>query len=160
MDTTVYGLPWVPDDGGREAAGFKGSAGDCVARAIAIATVQRYRDVYKALAQLNAEAPLTRRQRAAGKVRARSARNGVDRRAIHRYMEDVCGWAWHPTMAIGSGCRVHLADGEIPATGRFVVQVSKHVTAVIDGVLYDTHDPCRDGTRCVYGYWTEPGIPG
>lgn len=27
-----------------------------------------------------------------------------------------------------------------------------------DGVIRDTHDPSRDGTRCVYGYWTaEPG---
>jgi len=24
---------------------------------------------------------------------------------------------------------------------------------VIDGVLHDTHDCSRDGTRCVYGYW-------
>jgi hypothetical protein len=24
---------------------------------------------------------------------------------------------------------------------------------VIDGVLHDTHDCTRGGTRCVYGYW-------
>ena len=22
-----------------------------------------------------------------------------------------------------------------------------------DGVVHDTYDPSRDGTRCVYGYW-------
>jgi hypothetical protein len=49
--------------------------------------------------------------------------------------------------------------------GRLVVRVSKHVCAVIDGVIRDTHDPSRvtevlgaDGRvrlahRCVYGYW-------
>jgi len=24
---------------------------------------------------------------------------------------------------------------------------------VIDGVIFDTHDPSRRGTRCVYGIW-------
>ena len=37
--------------------------------------------------------------------------------------------------------------------GRLVVSLSRHWTAVIDGVIFDTHDPSRRGTRCVYGYW-------
>lgn len=67
--------------------------------------------------------------------------------------------------------------------GRLVVQVSKHYTSVIDGVINDTHDPSERGAtiypdgypehklpkeayrmengngwaykpdRCVYGYW-------
>lgn len=36
-------------DGGRKDAGYKGSAGDCVTRAIAIATGEGYRAVYKEL---------------------------------------------------------------------------------------------------------------
>ncbi|MGH2478016.1 MAG: hypothetical protein ACRDIL_22445 [Candidatus Limnocylindrales bacterium] len=56
-------------------------------------------------------------------------------------------------MAIGSGWRVHLRADELPA-GWLIVQLSGHVTAVIDGVVHDTHDPSRHGTRCVYGYWT------
>jgi hypothetical protein len=56
-------------------------------------------------------------------------------------------------MHIGSGCQVHLRREELPA-GRLVVQASKHVVAVIDGVIHDTHDSSRDGTRCVYGYWS------
>jgi hypothetical protein len=35
-------LMWVPDDGGRAAAGFTGRAGDCVIRAIAIASELPY----------------------------------------------------------------------------------------------------------------------
>lgn len=152
----MTGLPWVKDDGGRAAAGFKGRAGDCVARAVAIATSQPYSEVYKVLAQFHAEVPLTRREKAAGKVRKRSARDGVDKKAIHRYLVGELGWLWTPTMKIGSGCTVHLADGELPATGPLVVKVSTHVVAVVDGILYDTHDCTRDGTRCVYGYWS-PG---
>lgn len=57
-------------------------------------------------------------------------------------------------MGIGTGCRGHLREGELP-NGRLIVSVSRHMVAVIDGVIYDTHDPSRDGTRCVYGYWRE-----
>ena len=57
-------------------------------------------------------------------------------------------------MAIGSGCKVHLRADELPS-GRLIVSVSKHLTAVIDGVIHDNHDPSRDGTRCVYGYFSK-----
>jgi hypothetical protein len=43
-------------------------------------------------------------------------------------------------MQIGSGCTVHLRADELPS-GRLVVSVSKHLTAVIDGVIHDAHDP-------------------
>jgi hypothetical protein len=54
-------------------------------------------------------------------------------------------------MQIGSGCTVHLLP-----SGKLVVSVSKHLTAVIDGVIHDTHDCSRAETRCVYGYWNKP----
>ncbi len=47
------------------------------------------------------------------------------------------GFAWTPTMRIGSGCTFHLTDGELP-TGRLVVAISNHYTAVIDGVIHTT----------------------
>jgi hypothetical protein len=33
--------------------------------------------------------------------------------------------------------------------------VSRHMVAVIDGVVYDNHDSTRGGSRAVYGYWTK-----
>lgn len=66
-------------------------------------------------------------------------------------MEEL-GFVWTPTMFIGQGCKVHLRKGELP-TGRLVVKVSRHLCAVINGVLHDTHDCTRRGKRCVYGYW-------
>jgi hypothetical protein len=56
-------------------------------------------------------------------------------------------------MQIGSGCKVHLRSDELPI-GRLVVGLSRHSAAVIDGVLHDTYDCSRRGTRCVYGYWS------
>ncbi len=61
-------------------------------------------------------------------------------------------------MKIGQGCTVHLRADELPG-GRLIVRVSRHMCAVIDGVIHDTHDPSRAGTRCVYGYWSHPTTP-
>ena len=135
-------MEWVYDDGGRSQY-FKGEAGDCVCRAIAIATGQDYKDTYRDLAALN--------KKRYGK---RSARNGIDRKDIHTYLQDR-GFTWHPTMGIGTGCKVHMRKSELPS-GRLVCSLSGHVAAVIDGVLYDTYDSTRCGTRCVYGYWQAP----
>lgn len=140
-------MNWIFDDGGRAAAGYKGEAGDCVVRAIAIAAQRPYQEVYDAMNGLGAEERMTKRRR-----RRSTARNGVHKPTTKRYLTSL-GWVWHPTMAIGSGCKVHLRAGELPM-GRLVVSVSKHLVAVIDGVAHDTYDPGRGGTRCVYGYWT------
>ena len=140
---------WVNDDGGRQAAGYKGQAGDCVTRAIAIATSQPYQEVYDALNGLAVTERTGKRKR--GKS---SARTGVYRPTLRKYLMSL-GWQWTPTMQIGQGCKVHLTAAELPG-GNLIVSVSKHLVAVVDGVIHDTHDPSRDGTRCVYGYWTKP----
>ncbi len=168
----------VFDDGGRSAAGFEGRTGDCVTRSIAIAADLPYREVYEVLSTGCRAQRVTRRTR-----RRASARNGVNtnRKWFREYMAAL-GFQWVPTMRIGSGCRVHLAEGELPA-GRLIVALSRHYTAVIDGVIHDTHDPqrevhcitpnlgqhlkpgewvnangvCSIRRRCVYGYWVRGG---
>ncbi len=174
-------MQFVKDDGGRAAAGFKGSTGDCVTRAVAIATGLPYADVYAALS----DGMRTQRTTKRGSAKA-SARSGVSttRKWFKDYMAAL-GWKWTPTMHIGSGCTVHLVANELPA-GRLVVAVSKHYTAVIEGVIHDTHNPSERGVsiyspgytgeipkgavwlengngwayspqRCVYGYWQATG---
>lgn len=152
-------MPFEFNDGGRAACGYKGSAGDCVVRAVAIAAELPYEDVYDAIGSLaKTERPRTGRKRS-------SPRNGVftNKPAFKRYVESL-GFRWTPTMRVGSGCTVHLCEGELP-DGRLIVKVSKHLTAVIDGVVHDTHNPQRSNLiteggvtrisqRCVYGYWT------
>jgi hypothetical protein len=135
------------NDGGRAAAGYKGKTGDCTCRAIAIAAELPYQAVYDLLNDHASGRRITKRQPRRG-----SARTGIYKNTIRRVLEEL-GWTWTPTMAIGSGCKVHLRDGELPR-GRLIVSVSKHIVVVIDGVIHDTHDPSREGTRCVYGYWT------
>ena len=144
---------WVYDDGGRTEAGFRGRAGDCVARSIAIAAQLPYGDVYRRLADGNATQRRTKRSsRSSGQ---RTASHGIQttRLWFQRYMQAL-GFAWVPTMRIGTGCTVHLRGEELPS-GRLVVAVSRHYVAMIDGVTHDTHDPSRGGTRCVYGYWRQ-----
>ncbi len=136
-------MNWVYDDGGRSAAGFVGEAGDCVCRAISIALARPYREVYAELAALNAE-----------KGGVRSAREGVPKSLTRVYLARL-GWEWTPTMGIGTGCRVHLRADELPS-GVVVVKLSRHICAVVDGIVHDTYDPSRDGTRCVYGIWSPP----
>lgn len=139
------------DDGGRKAAGYKGTAKDCVCRAIAIATGNPYAKIYD---MLNAYAA---KERGRGSFKRRSsARTGVYKETINKVM-DALGWVWHPCMKIGQGCTTHLDADELPK-GRLIVRVSKHLCAVIDGVLHDTHDCTRGGNRCVYGYFT-PDAP-
>jgi len=156
-------LPYVYDDGGRKDAGRKGHTRDCVARAITIASGKPYAEVYEALAAGTGNQRATSRT---GK-RTRTASKGINtsRKWFKDYMHTL-GFRWTPTMGIGTGCTVHLLEGELPS-GRLVVAVSGHYTAVIDGVIRDTHNPSRsvmhyresDGKiwishRCVYGYWT------
>lgn len=145
-------MRYVFDDGGRRAAGYKGSTGDCVTRAIAIATGLPYQQVYDDLFAMQREWSLRSRSRAAKAARGNpSPRNGVHAPVIRAYLTRL-GWTWTPTMHIGSGTTVHLRDGELP-NGRLIVSVSRHLCAVIDGTIRDTGDPSREGTRCVYGYW-------
>jgi hypothetical protein len=137
-------MKFMFNDGGRKAAGFRGSTGDCVTRAIAIATGKSYMEVYD---DLNALAK-TRR----GKLKQSNARTGVRREVYQPYLEKS-GWKWKPTMIFGKGCQVHLRAEELPEREKLIVAVSKHLTVVIDGVVFDTHDPSREGIRCVYGYY-------
>jgi hypothetical protein len=142
-------MKFVYNDGGRKAAGYTGKKlGDCVTRAVVIATGLPYLTVFDALSH-----GCLKERRTKGQTRKVNAAHGVHTGRVwfKRYMESL-GWKWTPTMGIGTGCRVHLRDGELPM-GRLVVSVSRHMVAVIDGVIHDTHDCSRNGKRCVYGYW-------
>jgi hypothetical protein len=141
------------NDGGRQAVGFKGGAGDCVVRAIAIAAQLPYLQVYEDLHAANTAYADQRNDKLARRLNAKGAspRNGNHRNVFHDYIVRH-GFDWVPTMQIGTGCQVHLLANELPL-GRLIVKVSKHLTAVIDGVICDTHNPSRGGTRCVYGYY-------
>lgn len=151
-DREQVDLSFVYDDGGRSSAGFKGDTGDCVTRAISIASGLSYRFVYDKINEITKSGRQTKNKKRS------SARTGVNK-SIYRPLLKELGFEWVSCMNIGEGCKVHLRDGELPS-GRLIARVSKHLTAVIDGEIRDTHDP-RRGTndRCVYGYFIYKGIP-
>lgn len=142
---------FIYNDGGREDAGRTGDTGDCVCRAVAIAAQLPYEQVYQRLAEGNATQRKTKRSSKNTGKRTASKGINVRRKWFDDYMKEL-GFTWVPTMKIGQGCKVHLKREELPA-GRLIVNVSKHMCAVIDGVIHDTYDPSREGTRCVYGYY-------
>ena len=132
-------MEFVYSDGGRSKYFKADNVGDCAVRAIANATGKDYKEVYDALKGLN---------------NGKSCRNGTPKNVDKKYLQQL-GWEWHATMLIGSGCTTHLNADELP-NGTLIVSVSKHLTCVKDGVIYDTYDCSRGGERCVYGFWTPP----
>ena len=170
-------MEYIYDDGGRLAAGFRGKAGDCVVRAVAIALEEDYAEIYEALSIGMAGQRVTKQCN-----KRTSARDGVSvKRKWFKEFMAAHGFTWTPTMHIGTGCTVHLTDGELPQ-GRLVVSLSKHYTSVINNVIRDIYDPrreahsvrqfpgwetaplkpgewrnsngvCSVSRRCVYGYW-------
>jgi hypothetical protein len=147
---------WIYNDGGRAGAGFKGEAQDCVTRAIAIATGLPYSEVYAALAEGNAS------QRASSRTSKRPKSAGkricTKRKWFKDYMAGL-GFIWRPCMGIGTGCTTHFSyfgPGTYFGTGTYILALSKHYTVIKDGVIHDTHDPSRNNTRCIYGFWFRP----
>lgn len=163
----VTGCRWVDDDGGRAAAGFKGKAGDCVTRAFTIARFgpqpsgEQYMSVYTRLGTILKVWAFEGRVTAAKRPyregrRSVTPRNGMPAAVSDAYGEEL-GWPkW--TKPFGPTV-LHLVPGELPS-GTLVCGVSRHLCAVIDGVLYDTHDAGVSrhggpGKRAVSSYWTK-----
>jgi len=124
------------NDGGRKAAGFKGTAGDCGARAMAITLGLDYKAVYKELAQANAD-----------NGRAKSARNGIYKDIFSDVLKSH-GWVWVPAPKF-DGRKARCSD--LPA-GRVIARMASHYVAVVDGVANDIWD-CTH--KMVYGYWAK-----
>ena len=116
--------------------GWKGAKrGDCVIRAISIATERPYDLVFNELMDL-----------------AKEKQNLPNDKKVYMPYLKKFGWTWVPTMGIGTGCKVHLKASELPK-GKIICRLSKHLVAVIDGIINDTYDSSRYGNRCVYGYF-------
>jgi hypothetical protein len=148
-------MKFVNNDGGRHDAGYKGETRDCVTRAIAIVTGKPYQEVYDAMNALSKAEKLGCRKEKSmygtKYVKVSAARTGVVKKVYDKYLKEL-GYIWIPTMKIGIGCKVHLKKEELPS-GKIIARLSRHLVAVIDGVLNDTYDCSRNGTRCVYGYY-------
>ena len=116
----MVGLPWIYDDGGRERAGYKGSAGDCVVRSIAIFLRMPYAEVYDELFRRQKLWLRTSRSLAAQRTHSSSPRDGVHPMVYKPWLDEMDDVTWHPQMKVGDPARVHLAVGEIPEVGMIV----------------------------------------
>lgn len=128
-------MKFVYSDGGRKAAGFKGDAGDCAVRAMAIALGIPYEVAYERLSIANWES-----------VGKRSARNGIYKADFDRVIKDW-GWQWFPA-PVFDGRKARCSD----MVGTVIAQQARHYVAVINGVPHDKWD-CNH--KMVYGYWKE-----
>lgn len=131
-------MDFIWNDGGRAASGFVGSTGDCVVRAIAIATGSAYRNIYDAIGQASCKSP----------------RNGVELQFANEYLQ-THGWQ----KADGGNLPFNLDS--LPK-GIVIVDLAKrngrscHFTTVIDRVVHDTWDPSDDECYFVQSFWTNP----
>jgi hypothetical protein len=121
-------LPWVYDDGGRGTAGpeFEDEydIGDCVTRAIAIATGRPYANVYATVDELC---------RSDGDDPDAGADKYVPSELTDEVMSKF-GWRWVPLRSAS------LVTGSLPDEPRLVAVMSGHMCAVINGVMRDTWD--------------------
>lgn len=124
----------IYSDGGRSLY-FKGVADDCVVRAIALAADLDYKEVYDLLKEKMGK--------------GKSPRNGVPRKIYHEFILSL-GFEWIPYSGIGTGCRVHLNQEELPS-GTMICRLAKHLCCVKDHKIYDTFHPGHE--RCVYGIY-------
>lgn len=136
-------LRYKLNDGGRRDAGFKGNAGDCVTRAIVIATGEPYRKTYDALGALYAEMT--------GGLE-RSARGGVASPVWFRYLTER-GW----DLLLTHNC--YFTAEEIPMQGTIIAVMPRHCAAVIDGVVHDAWDSrksnrTKNGTPKLMGFYS------
>lgn len=120
-------------DGGRAASGRKGTAGDCAARALAIAAGMDYSEAYSLIAQANKEFGF-----------AKSARNGVHKSVYESVLKPL-GFVWKPAPKF-EGRKARCSD----LVGTVIARQAGHYVAVIDGVPHDTWN-CSH--KMVYGYW-------
>ena len=127
---------FIYNDGGRKAAGYKGLASDCGARAMSIALGMGYQAAYDHIAHAN--------QKHHGK---KSARNGVDK-YIYANVLSVFNWVWKPAPKF-EGRKARCSD--MPP-GTVIARQAGHFVAVVNGVPQDTWD-CSD--KMVYGYWVK-----
>ena len=128
------------DDGGREAAGYRGRTGDCVVRAIAICAGKDYRAVYLTMAEHmkrngyaasgNAYA-IRERSRKAPRLKGQITARRVQDRVLELY-----GFR---KVRLPAGARPTFTEAH-RRFGDCIVGTTKHVAAVVDGALRDTFD--------------------
>jgi hypothetical protein len=140
-------MRWVYDDGGRSKSGLRRadySAGDCVVRAISIATGEPYREVWEAMqAGMFGHAMVVPGSHKRRPSFRRAPDRGVAPEVYRPYLERR-GWGY-------ARIKGRLSPERLPS-GRLVLETRNHLVAVIDGVIHDLDD-CSRGLPYMQGYF-------
>ena len=140
-------MEYIYATGGREKYFKAENVGDCVTRAITLATGKDYLEVYKALKELAKKENTKKHSKS-------SVRDGVYKETWKRYLE-LIGWEKVSTIKKGDPRRMHLTDDECPKDPVCIIQLSKHLVCLKNGVIYDTYNCSekhfydREGNLCV-----------
>jgi hypothetical protein len=123
-------MNFIYTDGGRTQAGFYGTTGDCVTRAIAVATEVDYKEVYDSLFAIAKNWP--GKSKKALRIRSNpTPRSGVYDEVAKKYLEHL-GWVKVKGLA--------TLDSRKFQRGTYICKTRKHFTVVKDGALYDAFD--------------------
>lgn len=149
MTLSVRNLPWQQNDGGRKAAGYKGTTRDCVVRALAIVTDEPYKKVYKELYALAKAHPVWRQVRDPKRC---SPRLGVYSQHSSMFLT-ARGWKWVPAKDLVPN------EGNInafPDLGpKAIINIPRHFMAIVDGVVHDQWSPNTWERPQVLGAWVK-----
>ena len=137
---TATPLGYEYDDGGRQAAGYKGSTGNCVVRAIAITTDFGYQHVYDAMADAMKCAGYARSGNAYATRKRKDGKpakgNGLNGRQVQEMVLRHFGFE---KVKLAKGPRPTYAEAH-KAYGECIVSTTKHMAALKGGALRDTFD--------------------
>lgn len=127
-------------DAGRSTSKRPRSKNDCTVRALATVLDISFDESYEFLL-----------------TRGRGAHRGAPNDWLSKKKpNEVLGrtLTWHSFPAVKGEPRMSI--GRFVNTypdGRWIIRISKHVAAVVDGCLYDDATDENDHARCVYGAW-------
>ena len=127
------------NDGGRSKYFKDDCVGDCVVRALAIATDQDYLEVHKYVQDTLGILP----------------EDGVFTNVLHDLLRNKLGFSWRHTMY---SPRVRCDEKGIvalPSDVKIILNLPLHVSAYVNGYILDTYDP-RVDNEMIYGYWFNP----
>ena len=100
---------------------------DCVVRAMSVLTNKSWRRMYDELSELAGDVGLL----------------FSDVHFVEQYLDERYDRECHYSKTVGEFAR------EYPI-GRYAVTMNNHITAIIDGVIYDTFDPSNRIMRCAW----------
>jgi len=128
-----HSLDFYYNDGGRSKY-YKGGAGDCVVRAIAIATQRDYKKIYNTLRDYIGHTP----------------RNGVSSYVVKNFIVDVLGFEY-VAITRCSPFPILLHRNIVPDKGIYILDMDKHLMTVANYTVFDTGTVLPNYE--VYGYY-------